>query len=165
MGDALAAATKYSHENGSPIPELSPLSTLSPVQFEEEIARLLKRDFWLNVKVLGGSGDGGIDVAGIGPDGARIVVQCKRYAKTSFVTPTQVRDLAGARAMHTADFALLVTTGTLTSQASITARLAKIDVLTAKGINRWRAGTRRITANSEFLSSIQYVERKAKFIV
>lgn len=165
LGDSLVAAVSASDPSNSEVPALMPLSRLTPLQFEEEVAGLLKRDFWLKAKVVGGSGDGGIDVAAIAPDGARIVVQCKRYAKTSFVTPTQVRDLAGARAMYFADYALLVTTGPLTAQAAATAQRAKINVVAGKGLNRWRSGARRITADSGFLMPIRYVGKKPRFLV
>lgn len=165
FGDALAAALEGSDDRQLRRPRDLPLSKLTPLEFEEEVARLLKRDYWLKVKVVGGSGDGGIDVAGIGVDGARIVVQCKRYAPTTFVTPTQVRDLAGARAMYGADYALLATTGALTAQASTTAARAKIKVLTTKGLNRWRSGRRQILTGATDLERIEYVGKRPKFIV
>lgn len=86
---------------------------LSPTEFEQRVAILLADLGWQKVEVVGGSGDGGVDIRAES-DGFRYIVQCKRYR--GLVTPTHVRDLAGALSHEPADRALLITTGHVTDQ-------------------------------------------------
>ena len=46
------------------------LDRLDPKRFEELAAELLRRDGFRKVRVVGGSGDRGIDVLGVAPDGS-----------------------------------------------------------------------------------------------
>src|SRR5690606_19621974 len=51
---------------------------LSPGEFEQRVALLLQDLGWQNVQLVGGSGDGGVDIRAA-HDGFKYVVQCKRY--------------------------------------------------------------------------------------
>jgi restriction system protein len=91
---------------------------LSPAAFERLIQRILRETGFVQVEVLGRTGDGGIDGRGIakinGILSFRVVFQCKRYKGS--VGASEVRDFQGA--MHgRADKGLLITTGYFTRDA------------------------------------------------
>lgn len=86
---------------------------LSPTEFEQRVAMLLTDLGWQNVQLVGGSGDGGVDIRAEN-DGFRYVVQCKRYK--GLVEPTHIRDLAGTLTHEKADRGLLITTGHVSDQ-------------------------------------------------
>ncbi|MDE0654397.1 MAG: restriction endonuclease [bacterium] len=93
------------------------LKKMDPAAFERLTQRLLREAGFRNVKVLGRSGDGGID--GVGVYRVSLVsfptyFQCKRYQGA--VPAKEVRDFRGALAGR-GDKGLLVTTGTFTSSA------------------------------------------------
>lgn len=93
------------------------LKGMAPDAFERLAQRLLREAGFRNVKVLGRSGDGGID--GVGVYRVSLVsfptyFQCKRYQ--GVVPPKEVRDFRGALAGR-GDKGLLITTGTFTSSA------------------------------------------------
>ena len=96
---------------------LDRLKGMAPDAFERLTQRLLREAGFRNVKVLGRSGDGGID--GVGVYRVSLVsfptyFQCKRYQGA--VPPKEVRDFRGALAGR-GDKGLLITTGTFTSSA------------------------------------------------
>lgn len=76
----------------------SAINALSPDDFEMFIARVLEVLGFVDVQVLGKTGDGGVDVRGVltvgGITSVKTVVQAKRWAKT--VGARVVRDLRGA---------------------------------------------------------------------
>lgn len=94
------------------------LLALPPSGFERLTQRLLREAGFLNVVVLGKSGDGGID--GVGVYRLSLVsfplyFQCKRYKGT--VGSGSVRDFRGAMAGR-AEKGLLITTGSFTKDAT-----------------------------------------------
>lgn len=97
---------------------LATLQQLSPAAFERLCQRLLRESGFVQVKVTGRSGDGGIDGVGIvrigGLLGFPIFFQCKRY--TGGVSPRAVRDFRGAM-IGRADRGLMLTTGTFSREA------------------------------------------------
>ena len=93
------------------------LKNMDPAAFERLTQRLLREAGFRNVKVLGRSGDGGID--GVGVYRVSLVsfptyFQCKRYQGA--VPAKEVRDFRGALAGR-GEKGLLVTTGRFTSSA------------------------------------------------
>ncbi|MFL5804706.1 MAG: restriction endonuclease, partial [Roseiflexaceae bacterium] len=87
--------------------------SLNPIDFERRVQMLLTDLGWERVEHVGGAGDGGVDLCGrFG--GQRYIVQCKRYR--GIVSPTHIRDLAGALGHEPAERALLVTTGHVSPQ-------------------------------------------------
>jgi restriction system protein len=88
--------------------------SLTPSDFERRVQLLLQDLGWEHVEHVGGAGDGGVDLRGR-CDGHRYIVQCKRYK--GIVSPTHIRDLAGALEHEAAERALLVTTGRVSHQA------------------------------------------------
>ena len=97
---------------------LATLRKLEPSAFERLIQRLLRESGFIQVEVIGQSGDGGIDGKGIMRLGGllsfHVIFQCKRYMGA--VTASQVRDFRGAM-VGRADKGLLITTGNFTKDA------------------------------------------------
>lgn len=94
------------------------LLSLQPNAFERLVQRLLRESGFIQVKVTGKSGDGGIDGIGIarinGFLSFHVLFQCKRYQGS--VSPSQIRDFRGAMQGRT-DKGLFITTGTFTRDA------------------------------------------------
>lgn len=101
---------------------LEKLLILSPAAFERLSQRLLRESGFVEVKVTGLSGDGGIDGVGIirlgGLLGFPVLFQCKRYQGS--VSTGVVRDFRGAM-IGRSDRGLIITTGTFTREAKIEA--------------------------------------------
>lgn len=92
---------------------LERLLELSPEEFETLSQRLLQRMGYA-VRRVGGTGDGGIDLAGES-DGETVLVQCKRYRGS--VGSAQVRDFYGALSKAQAARGYFITTGAFTGAA------------------------------------------------
>jgi restriction system protein len=94
------------------------LLSLDPAAFERLAQRLLRESGFIQVQVIGKSGDGGIDGVGIarinGFLSFHVLFQCKRYQGS--VTAGQIRDFRGAMQGRT-DKGLFITTGTFTRDA------------------------------------------------
>lgn len=96
---------------------LDVLKTMDPYAFERLAKRLLREAGFVNVNVTGGSGDGGIDGAGVyrmSLISFPVYFQCKRYQGT--VGSSKVRDFRGAM-VGRGDKGLMITTGTFTADA------------------------------------------------
>jgi restriction system protein len=97
---------------------LNVLLRMDPSAFERLVQRLLRESGFIQVEVIGKSGDGGIDGKGIMRLGGllsfHVIFQCKRYQGS--VTVSQVRDFRGAM-VGRADKGLLITTGNFTKDA------------------------------------------------
>lgn len=94
------------------------LKSLSPEGFERLCQRLLREHGFLNVKVTGRSGDGGIDGEGILEINPllsfKVIFQCKRYQGS--VSSGMIRDFRGAL-IGRADKGIFITTGSFTMDA------------------------------------------------
>jgi restriction system protein len=94
------------------------LKSLSPEGFERLCQRLLREHGFQNVKVLGRSGDGGIDGEGILEINPllsfKVIFQCKRYQGS--VGSGMIRDFRGAM-IGRADKGIFLTTGNFTMDA------------------------------------------------
>ncbi len=101
---------------------LAALLNLTSAAFERLSQRLLRESGFVEVKVTGRSGDGGIDGVGIirlgGLLGFPVLFQCKRYRGS--VGPDVIRDFRGAM-IGRADRGLVITTGTFSRDAKIEA--------------------------------------------
>jgi len=101
---------------------LAQLLELAPDAFERLCQRVLRESGFVEVKVTGRSGDGGIDGVGIvrlgGLLGFPILFQCKRYRGS--VGSGTIRDFRGAM-IGRADRGLVITTGTFSRDAKIEA--------------------------------------------
>lgn len=101
---------------------LAVLLNLSSSAFERLAQRLLRESGFVEVKVTGRSGDGGIDGVGIirlgGLLGFPVLFQCKRYRDS--VGPSVIRDFRGA-IIGRAEQGLIITTGTFSREAKLEA--------------------------------------------
>jgi restriction system protein len=61
--------------------QLGQLLTVSGSEFEEITSDLFRAPGYRDIDRIGGSGDLGVDLAGIDPNGLRVIVQCKRYGR------------------------------------------------------------------------------------
>lgn len=97
---------------------LETIKSMSAGAFETLCQRLLRESGFIQVEVLGRSGDGGIDGRGVVKLGGilsfHVKFQCKRYKDT--VSPSAVRDFRGAM-VGRADKGLIISTGTFTREA------------------------------------------------
>jgi restriction system protein len=98
---------------------LDVLMSMDPSAFERLCQRVLRESGFIEVKVTGRTGDGGIDGKGIirlaGLIGFRVVFQCKRWKGT--VSSKEIRDFRGAMDGR-ADKGLFITTGKFTREAT-----------------------------------------------
>ena len=106
------------------------LYTLSPAEFEHYVAGVFAASGYSS-SVVGGSGDGGVDVR-VWRDGRCGVVQCKRYRPDRTLGPAAVRELVGTRAHERAHMAWLATTASLSPAALQLALDEGVGVLDAR---------------------------------
>lgn len=101
---------------------LSVLFSLKPDAFERLCQRLLRESGFVQVRVTGKTGDGGIDGVGLVRIGGLlsfpVLFQCKRY--TGSLGPSIIRDFRGAM-IGRADRGLVITTGTFSRDAKLEA--------------------------------------------
>ncbi len=111
-------------------------------QFEEYVAELCRRDGCTDVKRVGGAGDLGADVTGVLPDGRRIVIQCKRYAKHRTVGSRDIQTFNGtARAEHRADVPVFVASCVFTKPARDFAARHRLCLIDVNLLGFWNSGT------------------------
>lgn len=112
------------------------LKALNPAQFEEFTRLLMEASgLYRDVRRVGGSGDGGIDLTMRDPAGALCVVQCKRYRGA--VGPEKVRDLLGVMARNQAREGYLITTGRVSPAAQAWSGAARLHVWDGPRLVRW----------------------------
>lgn len=92
-------------------------SALDPVAFKQAVADLLARSGWREVRHTGRSGDLGVDLVGITPQGLRAIVQCKRYSPSATIGSPFVHQLVASLHIYGGSEAWLVTTGGFTPDA------------------------------------------------
>lgn len=111
-------------------------------QFEEYVADLCRRDGCTDVKRVGGAGDLGADVTGLLPDGRRVVIQCKRYAKHRTVGSRDIQTFNGtARAEHGADVPVFVASCVFTKPARDFAAKHQLVLIDINLLGFWNSGT------------------------
>lgn len=94
---------------------LATMRGMRPSEFEEFTAKIF-RALGYQTQLVGGSGDGGIDIE-MTKDGRRHLVQCKKFI-TRKVTPHDVRDFFGAMCdRHVDGKSFFVTTNIFTLEA------------------------------------------------
>ena len=113
---------------------------ISGVEFEQWVARLMRRTGFRAVTVRGGAGDQGADITATSPDGRWTVVQCKRYSPTRPMGSPPVQTFAGpAHGIHKAELAVLVTTTGFTAPARRDAALMNIVLVDRDTLATWAA--------------------------
>ncbi|MFI6738825.1 restriction endonuclease [Nonomuraea sp. NPDC050451] len=95
---------------------LEKVDLMTGPQFEQLVAERMIAEGFRRVQIRGGTGDGGVDITAVAPDGTRCAVQCKRYNQS--VGAPAVRNFLGALAnAFTGHTGVLVTSGRLTRPA------------------------------------------------
>ncbi|MFC9943847.1 restriction endonuclease [Streptomyces pratensis] len=111
-------------------------------EFEEYIAHLCRRDGCTEVKRVGGPGDLGADVIGRLPDGRKIVIQAKHYAKHRTVGSRGIQTFNGtARAEHGADVPVFVASCVFTKPAREFAARQDLKLIDINLLGFWNNGT------------------------
>ncbi|WP_432524219.1 restriction endonuclease [Kineococcus sp. SYSU DK006] len=114
---------------------------MSGSDFEQLVARLLRRDGWREVVVSGGAGDLGADVRARHPrDGSLLVVQCKRYSNRAVSSPDMQRFLGTVFHHHRAEHALYVATSFYSRPARALAASSGVHLVDRQALAAWMAG-------------------------
>jgi HJR/Mrr/RecB family endonuclease len=122
--------------------ELMAADAMSGPQFEMYFADLLRLRGYRSVRVVGGAGDGGIDILAIAPDGGAVAWQCKRQVAN--VSVQVVRQLIGSVSFeHHGRTPCLVTTAILTKPAADLARQSGVQVVDRSTLGRLMAEVRQ----------------------
>ena len=94
------------------------LLTLTPTQFEEAIATVLRDRGYRSVQRVGRSGDLCVDITCRDPAGAAVAIQCKRYTPGHKVGSKDIQQFIGMLTVHhRADRGVYVTTSGYTRPA------------------------------------------------
>lgn len=97
---------------------LEALLRLTPTEFEEWTGAWLRAAGYRQVRRVGGPGDLAADLICATPEGARVVVQCKRYAPSRRVGSAEIQTFLGMLTIHHhADLGIFVTTASFTAPA------------------------------------------------
>jgi HJR/Mrr/RecB family endonuclease len=118
-GMRLQRAQRLAIQNDAHVPSMSPL------EYEQYVARLLKEAGW-QVKHCGAAGDQGCDVLAY-RDGFRLVVQCKLYRGR--VGNAAVQEIVGARRHYRAHLMAVVAPAGFTPSALALARSNGVHLL------------------------------------
>jgi restriction endonuclease Mrr len=112
-------------------------STMSATEFEQQVAWLLNALTPYRAEVVGGAGDGGIDIKIFAEKNRLIgIVQCKRYKPDKPLAPMHIRSLAGVKARVGVNVAYLATTSYFTEETRKEAKELGIKLLDGDKINR-----------------------------
>ena len=94
------------------------LLELTPREFEDEVADLLRWMGFTSVEVCGGASDLQADIVADDPDGFTTIVQCKRYSPERTIGSPVIQSFIGmARVHHECERAVFVTTASFTAPA------------------------------------------------
>lgn len=107
---------------------------LTPLELEHLVAELLRRDGCANVRVVGGSGDRGVDVSADTAKG-RLVVQCKMLRAA--VDSPMMMHFVGAMTHAGADVGAFVAPGGYTREALAIAAAHRIDLYDSMTLAQW----------------------------
>ena len=114
----LARVSRRRQRTQRHVATLDGLLTLTPLEFEHEIADLLHSLGFRDVEVTGMAGDLQADIVATDPDGQSTIVQCKRYAPDRTIGSPVVQSFIGMARIHPeCDRARFVTTGRFTAPA------------------------------------------------
>ena len=118
---------------------LIPAASLTPAQFEEEVAWVLGNWFGLRAEVVGRSNDGGIDVKLYDTGGTLIsIIQAKRYHENAALNPSFLRDLDSVKRRMGVANAYLVTTARFSEAVQQQAEEMHIYLVDGQLLESWR---------------------------
>ncbi|WP_424864037.1 restriction endonuclease [Streptomyces sp. MMS24-I29] len=112
---------------------------MTPLEFEQAIARLVQRDGYTLLRRNGGARDLGADVIATAQDGRKIVFQCKhRQPGGRPLGSPVIQTLNGtARPVHKADIVIAVTNASFTNPAHDLAGKQDIHLLFGPRLRKW----------------------------
>lgn len=125
------------------IDNLDSILNLTPKEFEEFVGRLLSAIGYLDVQVIGRSGDLGVDVSAKDPEGNKVVVQCKRFGRSKAVTGPDIVSFLGTITIHDNAKGIYVTTSRFTAPARDVARQHSIRLIDGNLLLQWIQNARR----------------------
>jgi restriction system protein len=116
---------------------LEELLQLTPTQFEQEIAELLRDLGYRDVRRQGGAGDLAADIICRDQQGQLVVVQCKRYRPGARIGSPAIQHFIGMQTVHhQADHGIFVTSSEYTQAAVDLARQHGITLLDGADLSR-----------------------------
>lgn len=116
---------------------LGELLALTPTQFEDAIAQMLRDRGYRNVERCGGAGDLGVDITCRDPSGAQLAVQCKRYGPGNLVGSRDLQLFIGMITTHHAvDRGVYVTTSGFSRPAQALAKEHRIKLIDGRQLSR-----------------------------
>lgn len=107
---------------------LQELKSLTPSKFERAMATILQDLGYRKVRVSGGAGDLGRDIACKDLGGNSVMVQCKRYTSRKVGSPEMQKFVGMMIAEYKADKGIYVTTSSFTEPARKLARKHSIEL-------------------------------------
>ncbi len=107
----------------TPMPEKAPKNGY---EYEEKVAKSLKRKGYRNVEVTSKSGDFGADIVATDPQGNRVCIQCKYYS--SPVGLSAIQEIVTAKAKYCCTKAAVYTNSQFTKNAKELALLNDVDL-------------------------------------
>jgi hypothetical protein len=116
-----------------------PSKQKAATDFEYEVAGLIHNLTDKRTEVVGGSGDGGIDIK-VYDENDRLVgiVQCKNNAPGKFVYPAYIRDLNTVRHYHHVNIAYLVSTGRFSEESQKLAQQLGVKLIDGEALKKLR---------------------------
>ena len=122
---------------------LDKVDAMGGIAFERYVAGLLRLDGHQDVRVVGGKGDGGVDIVSDSPSGRAMAYQCKRQKDR--VPIKVIRELNGSLAHeHCGRSGVLVTSAEITKDAGDLARKSGITVIERTALADWMSRTRSL---------------------
>ena len=116
---------------------LDELLLLTPTQFEEAVARMLRGTGYRDVSVVGGPGDLAADILCRDHKGRSVAVQCKRKTPGQRVGSAEMQKFIGMISVHhEADAGIFVTTSEFTQPAIDLAERHGIRLLDGNALSR-----------------------------
>ena len=121
--DELMAISHQQHENMLSNEVLDAVKGVSPPGFEQLVVELLEQMGYGDGRVVGRSGDGGIDgILNQDPLGLeKVFIQAKRYVESARVGEPEIRNFSGSLDPHGATKGIFITTAVFSSTARQTA--------------------------------------------
>lgn len=126
-------------------PKPQQAQTLTPRDFEHEVAWVFNTLTPYKAIVNGGAGDGGIDIKIINNNRLFAIVQCKRYDADKALPPQFVRELAAVRQRAQVGTAYLVTTAYFSDATRAEAKQFGIRLIDGQKFAEMRERARIVT--------------------
>ena len=118
---------------------LLPAASLTPAQFEQEVAWVFSNWFGLRAEVVGKSNDGGIDVKLFDAGGTLVsIIQAKRYHEDAALNPGFLRELDSVKRRMGVANAYLVTTARFSEGVKLQAQQMQIYLVDGQLFEEWR---------------------------